>query len=56
MNYICPYELLEKFTRAEVLGVLAISGGTENSKISLTCLHLCSEDERKSYGFGTMGE
>ncbi len=32
---------------------LALYGGSESSQIPSKYLNLCSEDEQKSYGFGT---
>ncbi len=46
-------DLLVKFLDLDRVRTLAVYGGSESSQIPSKYLNLCSEDERRSYGFGT---
>ncbi len=45
--------VLTTFLGLECVSCIAVYGGSESSRNSQKYLHLCSEDERRSYGFGT---
>ncbi len=46
-------DLLATFLCVDRGNIVAIYGGSESSQIPLKNLNLCSEDEQRSYGFGT---
>ncbi len=46
-------DVLATFLDLDRGNILAVYGGSESSQNSSKYLDLCSEDEQRSYGFGT---
>ncbi len=49
----CFTDVLATFLCIDCGSILAVYGGSDSSQIPSKYLNLCSEDERRSYGFGT---
>ncbi len=50
MDYV--NDVLTTFLGLERVSCLAVSGGSESSRICQKYPNLCSEDKQRSYGFG----
>ncbi len=51
MDYLT--NVLSMFLDLDLVRILAVYGGSESSQDAFKYLNLCSEDNRRFYGFGT---